>query len=158
MMNKLRIFFSHLEEILCAILLITMVGLCGINIITRYLPGVYFAASEDLVVNLFVWLTMLGATVAVKQKAHLSISFLTKKFPKGFKRVFILIQWLSVCIVFLLVLFYGGIETALEYESKMITYSLGWPLWVFTISLPIGSLLFLIRFSQISFREWRDLR
>ena len=158
MMNKLGICISHLEEILCAILLITMVGLCSINIITRYLPGVSFAASEDLVVNLFVWLTMLGATVAVKQKAHISISLFTKRFPKGFRRVFIVIQWISVSILFLIVLFYGWLETVLEYETKMITYSLGWPLWVFTISLPICSLLFIIRFSQISFMEWRDLR
>lgn len=155
-MNRLKLLFSHLEEILCAMLLITMVGLCTANIIARYLPHVSFAASEDLVVNLFVWLTMLGATIAVKQKAHISISILTKKFSPRFQNLWIFIQWISVCIVFLFVLFYGGVETFVEYKTKMTTYSLGWPLWLFTFSLPVGSLLFLIRFSQVSWNQWKN--
>ncbi|MGA1823948.1 MAG: TRAP transporter small permease [bacterium] len=149
---------KHLEEILCALLLICMVCVTCFNIVARYLPGVSFAASEELVVNLFVWLTMLGAAVAVKQKAHISISLITKKLPAQFHRFCLGIQWISVSIVFLFLLFYGVQETWLEYQSKMMSYSLGWPLWVFTLSLPVGSLLFILRFSQVSLREWRELK
>ncbi|MGA1867650.1 MAG: TRAP transporter small permease [bacterium] len=156
MKDTLRAFISHFEELLCALLLIIMVMISSANIVARYLPGVSFAASEELVVNLFVWLTLLGSVVAVKQKAHISISLITKKLPAHFQKLCLVIQGISVSIVFLFIVLYGMTETWLEYQAKMATYSLGWPLWVFTLSLPIGSLLFLVRFSQVFLKEWRD--
>ncbi|MGA1863434.1 MAG: TRAP transporter small permease [bacterium] len=135
-----------------------MVIISTINIITRFLPGISFAASEELVVNLFVWLTLLGGVVAVKHKAHLAITFITRKIPERFQGAFILLQWLAISIVFVLLLFYGTIDTWSEYRSGMMTYSLGWPFWFFTLSLPVGSLLFLIRFSQAALNDLKSLR
>ena len=152
-MKKFKIFFRYFEEAICAILLIIMVCVSSLNIIARYLPGISFAASEDLVVNLFVWLTMLGAVVAVKHKAHISIAFVVRKIPVRHQAVFIIIQYLAICIMFSLLLFYGVCETWSEYRAGMITYSLGWPFWFFTLALPAGSLLFLIRFSQKTLKE-----
>ncbi|MGA1842267.1 MAG: TRAP transporter small permease [bacterium] len=157
-MKKLVFLFRYLEEAVCAILLILMVIISTINIITRFLPGISFAASEELVVNLFVWLTMLGGVVAVKHKAHLSITFIIRKIPERFQSVFILLQWLAVSILFTLLLCYGTIETWSEYRSGMMTYSLGWPFWFFTLSLPVGSLLFLIRFSQAALNDLKSVR
>jgi TRAP-type C4-dicarboxylate transport system permease small subunit len=157
-MKKLSIFFLHFEEAVCAILLIVMVSVSSINIISRYLPGISFAATEELVVNLFVWLTMLGGVVAVKHKAHISITFIARKIPVRFQNIFILLQWLAIFIMFSLLLFYGAIETWSEYRAGMMTYSLGWPFWFFTLSLPVGSLLFLIRFSQKTLNELKSLR
>ncbi len=154
-MMKSRIFFRNFEEAACAILLIVMVSVSFINIITRYLPGISFASSEELVVNLFVWLTMLGGVVAVKHKAHISITFIVRKIPVRYQNIFILLQYIAICIMFSLLLFYGAFETWAEYKTGMMTYSLGWPFWFFTLSLPVGSLLFLIRFSQKTLNELR---
>lgn len=157
-MKKLSICFRHFEEAICAILLLVMVSVSSINIIARYLPGLSFAASEELVVNLFVWLTMLGTVVAVKNKANISITFIIRKIPVRFQNIFILFQWVAICIMFSLLLFYGAIETWSEYWAGMMTYSLGWPFWFFTLSLPVGSMLFLIRFSQKTLNELKSLK
>ena len=157
-MRILRFFFRHIEEILCASLLIIMVAVSSINIITRYLPGISFAASEELVVNLFVWLTMLGAVIAIKDRSHISITFITRKIPAHYQHLFLVIRWFAVLIVFAFLLYYGTIETWAEYRSGMMTYSLGWPFWFFTLSLPSGSLLFLLRFSQMTLHELRLLK
>ena len=82
MRNKFRKIFRYCEEIICACLLIIMVAISSINIITRYIPGVSFAASEELITNLFVWLTMLGAVIAIKHRSHISITFIARKIPE----------------------------------------------------------------------------
>ena len=148
----------HLEEVLCAVLLGLMVIVTTCNIVARYIPGLSLAASEELVVNLFVWLVILGSVVAVKQKAHLAISLVMKKFPARFQWLFLMIHWVSIVVVFSLLFYFGTIETWEEYRSGMMTYSLGLPLWLFTLALPVGSLLFLVRFSQISWQEWKTLK
>ena len=148
----------HLEEVLCAVLLSLMVIVTTCNIIARYIPGLSLAASEELVVNLFVWLVILGSVVAVKQKAHLAISLVMKKFPARFQGLFLMIHWGCIVILFSLLVYFGAIETWEEYRSGMMTYSLGLPLWLFTLALPVGSVLFLVRFSQISWQEWKTLK
>ena len=148
----------HLEEGLCAVLLSLMVIVTTCNILARYIPGLSLAASEELVVNLFVWLVILGSVVAVKQKAHLAISLVMKKFPARFQWLFLMIHWVSIVILFSLLVYFGAIETWEEYRSGMMTYSLGLPLWLFTLALPVGSVLFLVRFSQISWQEWKTLK
>jgi len=154
MIKKFGKFFRYIEEILCASLLIIMVAISSINIITRYIPlGISFAASEELIVNLFVWLTMLGAVIAIKHRSHISITFITRKVPEKYQHIFLLVRWFSVLLVFAFLCFYGTIETWAEYRSGMMTYSLGWPFWFFTLSLPVGSLLFLFRFSQLTYQE-----
>ena len=84
--------YWYFEEVICALLLIVMVVVTTCNVVARYIPGLCLAASEELVVNLFVWLVVLGAVVAVKQKAHLAISLVIKKFPARFQGFFLMIQ------------------------------------------------------------------
>ena len=152
-MKTVKTCLRYFEEGVCAILLIIMLGVSTLNIITRYLPGISFASSEELVVNLFVWFTMIGAVIAIKHKSHLSITFIIRKIPERYLTPFLLIRWSAVCIVFSLLSIYGIIETWEEFKIGMMTYSLGWPLWFFTCALPIGSLLLLFRFSQITLKE-----
>ncbi|MGA1844738.1 MAG: TRAP transporter small permease [bacterium] len=157
-MKRIPAIAGHLEEILCAAILLAMAVITGANIITRCIPGLSFAASEELVVNLFVWLTMLGAVVAVKQGAHISITFVQRRVSEQYRRLFLLLQWGAVCTVFVLLAYYGCLETWAEYRIRMMTYSLGWPLWFFTLAIPVGGLLVVIRFTQLTIREWRAYR
>lgn len=156
-MKKVASFVNNFEELSCAILLLIMLIIATINIIARYLPGVSFASSEELISNLFVWLTMLGAAAAVKQKAHIAISFLLCKIPAMYQKGILIIQWILISILFLLICYYSTIETWSEYKSDMMTYSLGWPIWIFTLALPVGSLIFLIRLSELTFKELKEL-
>ncbi len=154
-MKKLKAAFLNFEELLCVVFFAIMVGVASLNVIARYIPGFSFAASEETVVNLFVWLTMIGAIVAVKENAHISITSIIRKFPEKYQNIFIIIRWIAVFLLFFILMLYGAIETWSEYRSGMMTYSLGWPIWVFTLSLPVGSLLFMIRFSIKIFKEFK---
>lgn len=92
MKNKSRWFPSHFEEVLCAALFAVMAVITFINIIARYLLKYSFAFTEELVVSFFVWLTLLGASIAFREQSHLGFTFLTDRLPKKFQK---LLLWLS---------------------------------------------------------------
>ena len=76
----------RLTHLTAAILLFTMALIAFINVLSRYLLHLSFAATEEITINLFVWLTVLGIALAFEQNAHLGMCFLYKRFPGRIKK------------------------------------------------------------------------
>ena len=79
--------FCRIIESLIALALATMVILVFGNVVLRYAFNSGIAISEEMSRWLFVWVTFLGATVAVKEQAHLGTDFLTGKLPPWARRI-----------------------------------------------------------------------
>jgi len=79
-MKKLKI-----EEVLIIIILGIMALVDFVNVLSRYIFHFSFAATEEITVNLFVWLTVLGIAVAFERGSHLGMNTLFDKFPKSLK-------------------------------------------------------------------------
>ena len=54
-----------------------------VNVVTRYFIRFALAFTEEIVVSLFVWLTLLGTAIAFRQGAHLGFSFIVDRTPKA---------------------------------------------------------------------------
>lgn len=70
----------RIEHYIVAILLLLMSCITFINVLSRYFLHFSFAATEEITINLFVWMTVVGSGIAFKRGAHLgmvpcSISF-----------------------------------------------------------------------------------
>jgi len=79
MKQKLKI-----EEILSAIILGIMSVIAFGNVLSRYVFHASFAATEEVVVNLFVWMTVLGIAMAFEKGSHLSMTMVTERLsPRG---------------------------------------------------------------------------
>ena len=79
--------YCRLLEWAIVLLLGLMVLLVFGNVVLRYAANSGITVSEELSRWLFVWMTFLGAIVAVKEHAHLGTDMLVSKLgPKG-KRV-----------------------------------------------------------------------
>ena len=79
--------YCRLLEWTIALLLAMMVLLVFGNVVLRYVANSGITVSEELSRWLFVWMTFLGAIVAVKEHGHLGTDMLVSKLgPKG-KRV-----------------------------------------------------------------------
>ena len=79
--------YCRLLEWAIVLLLALMVLLVFGNVVLRYAANSGITVSEELSRWLFVWMTFLGAIVAVKEHAHLGTDMLVSKLgPKG-KRV-----------------------------------------------------------------------
>ena len=148
MAQGFRWWIGHLEEILCASLFAVMAIVMFVNIIARYLLKYSLAFTEELVVSLFVWVTLLGASIAFRQQSHLGFSFLIQRLPRNMQRILL---WLSAVLgAFLFgVLIYFAIRQIGDEISLGITSSgIGLPQWWYTIGVPVWSCLVIARIFQ----------
>ncbi|MCW5654351.1 TRAP transporter small permease [Hydrogenophaga sp.] len=110
-MNRLLDGYCRLLDFLCALALATMVVLVFGNVVLRYGFNSNIAISEELSRWLFVWLTFLGAIVALKERGHLGTDVLTSRLPPLARRVCLFIAHaLMLWATWLLLT--GGMEQA----------------------------------------------
>ena len=74
-----------------ALALALMVALVFGNVVLRYGFNSGITVSEELSRWLFVWLTFLGAIVALKEHGHLGSDMLVSRLPTGGKKVMLVI-------------------------------------------------------------------
>src|SRR5512143_3621017 len=77
----IRKVWDNVEEGALCLLLFFMVTITFVTVVTRYVFAFPLSYIDQLVPNLFVWVTFLGASAAVKRRAHLGLSLLYDMFP-----------------------------------------------------------------------------
>ncbi len=91
MVNKLIEGYCKVLNIITAISLAIMVVLVFGNVVMRYGFNSGITMSEELSRWLFVWLTFLGAIVAMKEGAHLGSDTLVSRLPMAGKKLFMVV-------------------------------------------------------------------
>lgn len=155
MWRTFRFLNEHFEELLGSILLGVMASVAFINVIVRYCTTFSFAWSEELTVNFFVWVVLLGTSRAFRQGTHLGMNIVYESLPRRMRKVCYLFGC-AVCVLFFGALCWTGtLEVLDEFELDSISESLGVPVWWYTIATPLFSLLIIVRMFQ---RSRIDLR
>jgi TRAP-type C4-dicarboxylate transport system permease small subunit len=85
---------GHWLDGLIALCLLVMVLMVFGNVVLRYVFNSGIAASEELSRWLFVWMTFLGAVVALKDHGHLGTDMLVGRLPPMGKRICLAISQL----------------------------------------------------------------
>ena len=101
--------FCKLLEALMALLLAIMVVLVFGNVVLRYAFDSGITVSEEMSRWLFVWMTFLGAVVAVKERGHLGTDMLVSRLPRGGKKFCLVVGHVMMIYVCWL-LFRGSLE------------------------------------------------
>ncbi|CAN5754834.1 TRAP transporter small permease [soil metagenome] len=110
-MKKLLDIYCKALEGAIALLLAIMVVLVFGNVVMRYGFNSGITLSEEVSRWLFVWLTFLGAIVAMKEHAHLGSDMLVSRLPvRGKKACLVLGHVLMLYITWLMLV--GSIEQA----------------------------------------------
>lgn len=103
--------FCKLIDILIGTALAVMVVLVFGNVVLRYAANSGITVSEELSRWLFVWMTFLGAVVALKEHGHLGTDMLVSRLgPGGKKTCLVLAQVLMLYATWLL--FSGSVAQA----------------------------------------------
>ncbi|MCD0422904.1 TRAP transporter small permease [Rubrivivax sp. JA1024] len=79
-------------DLACATLLALMVVLVFGNVVMRYGFDASITVSEELARWAFVWMTMLGAVVAVENRGHLGSNLLVERLGPGARRACLLLS------------------------------------------------------------------
>jgi TRAP-type C4-dicarboxylate transport system permease small subunit len=103
--------YCRLLEKLIALMLAAMVLLVFGNVVLRYAANSGITVSEEISRWLFVWMTFLGAVVALREHAHLGTDILVARLgPGGRKACLVLAQLLMLWATWLL--FSGSLTQA----------------------------------------------
>jgi len=141
-----------LDEWLCAVLLVLMTGIAFVNVLGRYLFGYSLAFTEELTLNFFVYVVVLGAGIGYERMVHPRFASLLNLFPP---------RWRSAVIVFSYLLS-AGLFVVLVWVTLVNIYfditlfntrsaALGVPVWAYDIPV-VACVLLALR------RLWRGMR
>jgi len=130
----------RIDHLIAAILLFAMAAIAFANVLSRYLFHFSFSATEEITINLFVWLTVVGSGIAFERGGQLGMVTLFNMFPKHLqKAVVIFSAFLSAALfiivdIFVIQAIYDEI-TLFEATSP----ALGIPVWIYYVGVPVLS-------------------
>jgi len=134
----------YLDELLGAFFLAIMSLITFVNVVNRYLFSKSLAFSEEVVVNLFVWITLLGISIAFRRGSHLQMTNLYDKFSPQLKRISIAVSGVIGVVIFAFLIY----NSCREIYKNMTFYhtisdALGIPTWIYSLGTPVFSLFVL---------------
>jgi TRAP-type C4-dicarboxylate transport system permease small subunit len=148
---------EHFEEAVCAGMLLFMATLAFVNILTRYLTNFSLAFSEEIEVSLLVYLTMLGTAAGFKRGIHLGLVFLVNRFPRMARRGLQVGTTILACCLFLALVWFSIWQIQDEIAMATTSEALAIPQWIYTLGLPLGSILIVGRIIQATHRALREV-
>jgi TRAP-type C4-dicarboxylate transport system permease small subunit len=120
--------YCKLIEVVLVALLAAMVAMVFGNVVLRYAFNSGITVSEELSRWAFVWMTFLGAIIAVKESGHLGTDMLVGRLgPTGKKVCLGLAETLMLYCCWLI--FAGSLEQTkinLDVEAPVSGWSMGW--------------------------------
>lgn len=133
--------------------LITVVAF--INVVSRYFLNASLAFTTEITVNVAVWMTMIGAAIGVREGAHLGFSLLHERMRGRARQVLTVIIGLAMVLFFAIVAWYGWDQTSSQLASGRTTPAMQIPQWLFSLALPAGAVLGIIRTVHVTVRGLR---
>ena len=130
----------RIDHWIVAILLFTMASIAFINVLSRYLFHFSFAATEEVTINLFVWMTVVGSGIAFERGGQLGMVTLYNVFPRKYKRLVILFSSILGALLFILVDIY--MIQAIYDELTLFhatSAALGIPVSIYYVGVPVFS-------------------
>ena len=135
---------AEFEKILLSIILVFVTVITFANVVVRKLSDSQFAWTEELVINLFVLMIMMGCALCAREGSLISLSLVFDRLKVRGKKIFVAIITVANTVLWVLLLKTGIDKVLSQMHSGKLTSSLGWPEWMFTIFLPIGAVFLVL--------------
>jgi len=115
------------------------------GVVSRYLLGRQSQWTEELAVNLLLWVSMLGAALAYRDRGHLGVDLFTQMLAPPARRLANLAAELAVLGFAGFALIYGGGLLVLEtLAANQVTPAMGWKVSYFYAAVPVAGVFFVL--------------
>ncbi len=135
-----------IDEIIMGVLLFVMATISFLNVLGRYIFHYSIAFTEEIGVNFFVWITVIGIGIAFERNSHLGMVSLFKMFPKPVKKIII---WLNLVLSAFLIGVVDWFTLKTIYQEMTLFHStspaLGIQMWIYYLGIPVFSIFVFIR-------------
>ena len=136
--EKIILIFSTL------LILILTVG----NVFSRKVIHRSWSFTEELVVAVFVLITLLAAALASREGELVSLTLVTDRLPEKFRKPSVALITV-LCVIFTAILFKYGMDKVLtQLANGKRTFVLNWPEWIFWSFVPIGAACMILHFIE----------
>ena len=154
----MRFLLQEFEKIVCALLFLGMTLIGFINVVVRYATHYSFAASEELLTNGFLLLTVFGAAIAARRGQHLAVTIVQDFLPRPAARVVFVLSVILSVMLLAASAWFSWATLMNQIDSGIHSYALGVPAWWYQIGLPFGFALIIIRYLQHAAETWHPPR
>ena len=142
-MTQLRKLLDKVLNVLAGVSFIAMVLLTCWQVFTRYVLANPSSWSEELVAYLFAWMSLFGAALITGERGHMNIPILVEKSSPAVQKILGIFAEVVACIFAIVILVYGGVQITGLAMGQM-TSSLGVPVGVFYVVMPVCGVLIAI--------------
>ncbi|MCK3655545.1 C4-dicarboxylate ABC transporter permease [Pasteurellaceae bacterium Macca] len=137
--------FNKLEEWIGGVLFLTIFAILIAQIVARQVFDSPLIWSEELARLIFIYVGMLGISIAIRNQQHVYIDFITNLLPEKVKKITNSV--VQVLIFFCLLMFiHFGIHLFNDSSFEIVSLGIS-EKWLYA-ALPVISILMLIRFLQ----------
>ena len=152
-MERIEHLLVRANAFIIGLMMIVMFVLVFTNVVTRYCFGFSIATAEEISTFLMIWVTYLGAGLALREGRHASIDFF-QDLLGGRAQIF-----LRALLGVLLILFFGllcwyGAKFA-HFGWRLETIATQIPKGIPYLCIPLGAALFVVHLLFV-FRKWLD--
>lgn len=151
--SRLSARISGIEKAVAAGAMAAICLISFANALIRYLTNYSFAFTEEVSVILMVLLTLVGASTGFALGFHIRITILVDRLPPRLRRAAEALSQLASAAMFGLLVYYGYYFFRDDWEFGVTTPSLGLPQWIYSVWLPLLSLVIVARIAMASFRS-----
>ncbi len=155
----MKLIFDKLEKFILyilALLFAAMVISLFYQIIMRFIFQSANAWSEELTRYAFIWMSMLGSSVATRRSRNMDVDFIVNRMPKNLKIINKFVTR-GLIIAFLLVLIVYG-TSLVGITHKQLSAGIRIPMSYVYASVPIGAILILLFTVEIIADEIKSRR
>lgn len=142
-MKTFRNGITRILNGLAGISFIAMVILTCWQVLTRYVLKNPSTWSEELVGYLFAWMSLLGASIVTCERGHMNIPIIVERFSETVQKGLNCFGEIVAFLFSAVILVFGGVQITTLAMGQM-TSSLGVPIGIFYIVLPLCGILNMI--------------
>ena len=140
--------FFKLLEFLVVLCLVAMVIMVFGNVVLRYGFNSGITVSDEMSRYCFIWLTYIGAMVAMREKGHLGVDTLVLRLPLGGKKFcfFLSEALMLLCNGLFLLGTWKMHELQVSNVSPVVGISM---IWIYGIGYVVGAVMSLMNLHQL---------
>lgn len=131
----------RMDYLIAAMLIFVMAFIAFLNVVSRYLFNFSFAFTEEITINMFVWMTVVGSGIAFERGGQLGVVTFFNRFPQSMQRGVIVFGAFLGALLFL---FVDIFMIQAIYDELTIFHatsaSLGIPVWIYYAGVPVLSI------------------
>lgn len=146
--KKIMDALAVLEKIILVLSTLLILVLTVGNVFSRKVIHQSWSFTEELVVAVFVLITLVSAALACREGELVNLTLVTDHLPKNLRKPLLLLSTV-LSVFFTAVLFKYGLDKVLtQLENGKRTFVLNWPEWIFWMFVPIGAGCMILHFIE----------